>query len=122
MPRGPRDILALALLSRLEAGITSEVRVAVEPVHQRFVGRHDELEAHRVAALGRVARRAGRQFKLEFSVWRSERDTRRVLATRLLVTVARSVYKCSQTGFLLSFDNSLRGYGAFSLSSQPVFR
>ena len=30
--------------------------LAVEPVHQRFVGRHDELEAHRVAALVRVVR------------------------------------------------------------------
>ena len=28
----------------------------MEPVHQRFVGRHDELEAHRVAALVRVRR------------------------------------------------------------------
>ena len=37
---------------------------------------------------------------------RARRDTR---------TVARSVYKCSQTGLLLSFDNSLRGYGAFTL-------
>ena len=54
MPRGLRDIPALALLSRLGVGITSEVRVAVEPVHQRFVGLHDELEAHRVAALVRV--------------------------------------------------------------------
>ena len=53
---GPRDIPALALLSRLGVGITSEVRVAVEPVHQRFVGRHDELEAHRVAPLVRVVR------------------------------------------------------------------
>ena len=39
----------------------------------------------------------------------------RVLATRLSATVALSVYKCSQTGVLLGFDNSLRGYGAFTL-------
>ena len=99
MPRGPRDILALALLSRLEAGITSEVRVAVEPVHQRFVGRDDELEAHRVAALGRVARRADRQFKLEFSVWRSERDDARVTATRLSASVAQVCINAAKPAF-----------------------
>ena len=32
--------------------MTSEFRVAVEPVHQRFVGRDDELEFAAIAALG----------------------------------------------------------------------
>ncbi len=62
-----------------------------------------------------AARRTDRQFLLELFVWRSGCDYTCVLATRLLVTVARSVYKCSQTGVLLGFDNSLRGYGAFTL-------
>ena len=43
----------------LRAGSAPTCPVAVEPVHRASRGRHDELEAHRVAALVRVVRQRG---------------------------------------------------------------